>query len=59
MARSRIFQRALTSPTRRRAEADLDRDIERYYSALTVDERREDSMWASLGYDTARSQWDP
>lgn len=58
MTRSEVFERALAAWVRGRGRADLYRAIERYYREQSPAERKADEAWASLGDDTARTEWD-
>jgi hypothetical protein len=52
--RSEVFERALEQWVRARGRERLDREIERYYTSLTDEERREGDRWAVLGDETMR-----
>jgi metal-responsive CopG/Arc/MetJ family transcriptional regulator len=57
LARSAIFEQALAAWLRTRRRAGLDEAIERYYRALSDEEKSEDRRWAALGDETVRESW--
>src|ERR1041385_2131922 len=57
LSRSAVFEEALVSWIRQHRQGTLDHAIERYYRALSQEERAEDTAWAALGDETIRDRW--
>ena len=56
-SRSEVVQAALTRWLRDRRRRALEDDVERYYAALTKEERAEDERWASAGARALGETW--
>jgi metal-responsive CopG/Arc/MetJ family transcriptional regulator len=56
--RSELFEQALARWLRDRRRQLLEEETERYYAALTADERAEDAEWAALSARALGERWE-
>jgi metal-responsive CopG/Arc/MetJ family transcriptional regulator len=56
-SRSQVFEQALEKWLRDRRRKNLEAEVERYYSAMSVGEQSEDSEWASLAARALGETW--
>jgi metal-responsive CopG/Arc/MetJ family transcriptional regulator len=56
-SRSQVFEEALERWLRDSRQRSLEEEIARYYSALSGDERAEDSEWAGLASRVLGETW--
>jgi metal-responsive CopG/Arc/MetJ family transcriptional regulator len=56
-SRSQVFEQALEKWLRDRRRKNLEAEVERYYSAMSVNEQAEDSEWASLAARALGETW--
>ena len=56
-SRSQVFEQALERWLRDRRRKNLEAEVERYYSARSVNEQAEDSEWASLAARALGETW--